>query len=116
MIELKATTTTDLLTEAKEGMVAIGTGGDPNDWIEGINKMMVDEEVTSNPEIFTDIRSFDIGDLHYLVFMFPEPEVDEDFNVGRLAMVRLANGEFLKWLSDFKVNTLGDGDGVELED
>ena len=94
----------ELVDEFKDdGIVAIGCGGDINGWFDGVNNILKDKNVTDNPQAIRRAYRFKYDDLTCLLFPFPE-DVD-DFNIGRLAIVRL-DYPWMKWWSDFKVNQL----------
>lgn len=87
-----------MMLKDKEGLVCLGCGGNLDEWYEGINKMMVEEGVTTNPYIFKEVAVVTLPNIVIMVFFFPEDILD--FNVGRLAIVRL-NFDWMKWLSDY---------------
>ena len=96
---IKKVTKADIIKMTNtEGLICLGTGGDLEEWVEGINEMMVEENVTTNKKVFTDIYAFEDGETTNLLFLFPETK--SEFNVSRLAMVRLQY-DWMKWLSDY---------------
>lgn len=96
--ELKSMTDT-------EGLILQGCGGDLQEWVDGINEMLTDEQILQNGSTFTDVASFEHGGLTNLLFNMD----NVDLNVGKLAMWRIAtHGNFGgTWLSDYRVNRLG---------
>lgn len=86
-----------------EGLVCLGCGGNLNEWVDGVNNIMLSQNVTSHPKIFGDAIHFEYEGLTNLLFPFPTDS--DDFNVSRLAIVRL-HYDWMKWWSDYKDNTL----------
>lgn len=86
-----------------EGLVCLGCGGDLNEWVDGVNNIMLSQGVTSHPKILGDAIQFEYEGLTNLLFPFPTDS--DDFNVSRLAIVRL-HYDWMKWWSDYKDNTL----------
>ena len=86
-----------------EGLVTIGCGGDSNEWYIGVNNILLEEKVTEKPQSIGCAYRFEYEGLTNLLFPFPKDITD--FNVGRLAIVRL-HYDWMKWWSDYKNNTL----------
>lgn len=87
-------------------MVVLGTGGDLNDWVNGISNILQKENIvkdgvdtfTSASVITGNIRG--VGGRKDLLLIFnPEANVQ----VGKLAMWRLRFGD-ISWLEDYTVN------------
>ena len=78
----------------KEGLVLQGCGGDPQEWLDGINGLLTDEGILKN------------GSLTNILFPF---EDGVEIDMGKLAMWRLHSHEQFgaTWLSDYVPNRLG---------
>ncbi len=90
----------------KEGLVLQGCGGDPQEWLNGINQMLTDENILRNGTRFTEISVFKHDGSTCLLFPFDDTV---DLDMGRLAMWRLQTHSAFggTWLSDFVDNRLG---------
>ncbi len=57
---MKQITTHDLrrMTDS-EGLILQGCGGDLNDWVDGINKILTDEGILLGGDTFKDVSSFE---------------------------------------------------------
>ena len=90
----------------KEGLVLQGCGGDPQEWLDGINGLLTDEGILKNGSKFENISVFQNGELTNILFPF---EDGMDIDMGRLAMWRLRSHEQFggTWLSDYVPNKLG---------
>lgn len=90
----------------KEGLVLQGCGGDPREWVDGINKLFTDEDILRNGSKFENIAVFQNGGLTNILFSF---EDGIELDIGRLAMWRLCSHEQFggTWLSDYVPNRLG---------
>ena len=89
-----------------EGLILQGCGGDPQEWLDGINSLLTDEGVLKNGSRFENISVFQNGDLTNILFPF---EDGVDIDMGKLAMWRLHSHEQFggTWLSDYVPNRLG---------
>ena len=89
----------------KEGLILQGCGGDPQEWIDGINNMLTDEGILLEDTRFQNVSRFQHDGVTNLLFPFE----DVKLNVGKLAMWRLKTYEMLggTWLSDYVDNRLG---------
>ena len=100
--------TTDALRRMsnQEALVIQGCGGDLQEWVDGINDILTQEDILQDGTKFNDCLSFQKNDTTCLAFLFSE---DVKINVGKLAMWRLATqGNFGgTWLSDYVPNQLG---------
>ena len=103
-----STVTTDDLRRmnGKEGLVLQGYGGDPQEWLDGINSLLTDEGILKNGSRFENISVFQNGDLTNILFPF---EDGVDIDMDKLAMWRLRSHEQFggPWLSDYVPNKLG---------
>lgn len=100
--------TTDELRrmEDQEGLILQGCGGDPQEWLDGINEILTEERVLKKGARFEEAYTFEHDGLTCLLFPFKEGMVIE---MGRLAMWRLQTHPHLggTWLSDYVPNKLG---------
>ena len=89
----------------KEGLILQGCGGDPQEWIDGINDMLTDDGILLEGTRFQNVSRFKVDGHTNLLFPFEDVKV----NVGRLAMWRLKTHEMFggTWLSDYVDNRLG---------
>lgn len=93
----------DLLKyKSKEGLILQGCGGDPQEWIDGINDLLTKQEILLDGTKFKteDCAVFDNDGSTCILYEFNE---DVKLNVGKLAMWRIGtHSEFGgTWLSDF---------------
>ena len=99
--------TTDELRrmDDSEGLILQGCGGDPQEWVDGINELLTDAGILRGVEAFTDVRRFEHDGLTNLLFHMDGVKLD----VGKLAIWRLQTHERFggTWLSDYVLNRLG---------
>lgn len=90
--------------DGKEGLILMGCGGDLQEWLDGINDMLTNENILLNGSKFESCSAFQMKDLTCLLFPFEGVELD----AGKLAMWRLASWQQFggTWLSDFVPNHL----------
>ena len=103
---MKDITLDELKTMRKhEGMIIQGCGGDPQEWIDGIQDLLTTEEILLDGDTFKDVFRFENEGVTCLLFDFR----DTKLNVGKLAMWRLStHGAFGgTWLSDYLDNRFG---------
>lgn len=88
-----------------EGLILQGCGGDPQEWVDGINEMLTNEGILLDGDTFKDVAAFENDGMTNLLFNMD----DVKLNVGKLAMWRLqSHGTFGgTWLSDYLPNRLG---------
>lgn len=88
-----------------EGLVLQGCGGEPQEWVDGINGLFIEEGILQNGDKFKEISVFEHDGLTNLVFHME----GVDLNIGRLAVWRLnTHGNFGgTWLSDYLLNKFG---------
>ena len=88
-----------------EGLILQGCGGDPNEWVDGINELFTEEGILLDGSTFTDATVFENEGLTNLLFNMD----DVKLNMGRLAMWKLqSRGTFGGyWVSDYLPNKLG---------
>jgi hypothetical protein len=88
-----------------EGLVLQGCGGALNEWVDGINEMLTDENILINGARFTDVSAFGHNGVSNLLFNMDGVDLD----MGKLAMWRLQSRETFggTWLSDYLPNQMG---------
>ena len=101
--------TTDDLRRMRddEGIIFQGCGGDPQEWVDGINGLFTEAGILLYASTFQaeNVSVFQNGELTCLLFPFEGVELA----VGKLAMWRIqTHGQFGgTWLSDYVPNRLG---------
>lgn len=103
---MKTVTTEELRNMAgQEGLVLQGCGGDPQEWLDGINDLLTREGILKNGSRFQEAMIFKHDGLTNILFPFE----GVDLSVGRLAVWRLhSHAQFGgTWLSDYVPNRLG---------
>lgn len=106
-MSIKHITTNDLRRMSNtEGLILQGCGGDLQEWVDGLNKMLTEEGILQNGSKFTECSAFEHNGLTCLLFPFKDVSVD----VGRLAIWRLKTHDTFggTWLSDYVPNYLGE--------
>lgn len=93
------------IMKEKEGLVLQGCGGDPQEWLDGINDMLTDAGILRNGSRFKNISVFKNNDCTCILFPFDDVDID----IGKLAMWRIRTHEQFggTWLSDYVPNRLG---------
>lgn len=91
--------------EDKEGLILQGCGGDPKEWVDGINQMLTEEGILLEGTEFTEVSVFEHDGLACILYPFE----DVKLAMGRLAVWRLQTHETFggTWLSDYVPNRLG---------
>ena len=89
----------------REGLILQGCGGDPQEWLEGINEMLTDAGILRNGSRFERASLFEYDGRTNMLFDFEGVDLD----VGKLAMWRLTTYGTIggTWLSDYVPNRLG---------
>ena len=105
---IKQITTDDLRRmEDQEGLVLQGCGGDPQEWVDGINRELTEAGILLNGSTFQaeSVSSFQHDGVTNLLFPFEDVEL----NIGKFAMWRIQTHEQFggTWLSDYVPNRLG---------
>lgn len=111
-MSIKQITTDDLRRmNDSEGIIFQGCGGDPQEWVDGINELFTENKILLNGTKFTDVYRFQHEPVTCLLFPF---SLDVQIDIGKLAMWRLGTHSQFggTWLSDFVENNLG---GFECE-
>lgn len=92
----------------QEGLILQGCGGELQDWVDGINDMLIKSDILFDGTKFKaeNCLAFENEGLTNLLFPFSE---DVKLNMGKLAMWRLQTHENFggEWLSDYVNNRLG---------
>ena len=93
-----------------DGLVLQGCGGDPNDWLKGINEMLTEAGILKNGGAFEDISVFEHNGVTNILYPFDDLS-PETLDMGKLAAWRLQTHEHFggTWLSDYLPNQLGIG-------
>ena len=100
-MKFQMTTTNELHDLAfSEGLVLQGCGGDPNEWIDGINQMFADLGILQDQSKFDQAFVFYNEGLTCILFPFTD---SLKLDLGKLAAWRLATHSEMggTWLSDF---------------
>lgn len=108
-MKIKRININDLLKyEGREGLVLQGCGGEPQEWIDGINDSLTKQEILLDGTRFSykDCAIFDNDGSTCILFQFTE---EQNLNVGKLAMWRLGTHSELgsTWLTDFVDHKFG---------
>lgn len=107
------TITTDDVRQMQdqEALILQGCGGEPQEWLDGINDLFANEGILLNGTRFQDCSVFQHGGRTCILFPFEGVEL----NIGRLAMWRIqSHGKYGgTWLSDYIPNYLDNPDYAE---
>lgn len=89
----------------KEGLILQGCGGDPKEWVDGINQMFTEEGILLEGTKFTEVSVFEHDGLSCILYPFEDVKI----GMGKLAVWRLQTHEDFggTWLSDYVPNHLG---------
>ena len=90
----------------QEGLVLQGCGGDPQEWLDGINEILAQECILKKGAGFEEAYTFRHDGLTCMLFPFKE---NMELDMGKLAIWRLASYSTFggTWLSDYVPNRLG---------
>ena len=90
----------------REGLILQGCGGDPQEWLDGINQILTDEGILKKGTGFEDAYTFRHDGLTCMRFPFKQ---DMELDMGKLAVWRLGTHSTFggTWLSDYVPNRLG---------
>ena len=105
-MEIQNITVEDLRRmEDKEGLILQGCGGEPGEWVKGINDLLTQDGILLEGTTFTHVSVFQNEGLTCLLFPFEDVKLD----IGKLAMWRLQTHDTFggTWLSDYIDNRLG---------
>lgn len=91
--------------DGHEGLILQGCGGDPQEWLDGINEMLTESGILSGGSKFETISVFENNGCTNILFDF----AGVDINIGKLATWRLEAHETFSgtWLSDYVEIHLG---------
>lgn len=91
--------------DGQEGLILQGCGGDPQEWVDGINGILTQAGILLDGSRFEAVSVFQHDGLTDLLFPFDGVKLD----MGRLAVWRLqTHSQFGgTWLSDYVPNRLG---------
>ncbi len=105
-MSIKTITADDLRRmKGQEGLILQGCGGDPQEWLDGINDLLTKEGILLNGSKFESCSVFKHDDLTCILYPFEDTEL----NIGKFAVWRLATHDNFggTWLSDYVPNRLG---------
>ena len=105
-MEIKNITTDDLRhMNGKEGLILQGCGGDVQEWVDGINKMLTDKGILLDNTKFERVSVFKGDGVTCILYPFEDVHLD----TGKLAMWRLQSYTAFAgtWLSDYVDNRFG---------
>ncbi len=91
--------------EGQESLVIQGCGGDPQEWVDGINGLLTEAGILLDGNKFENVSSFQHDGVTCLLFPFENEKLD----MGKFAMWRLQTHDQFggAWLSDYVPNQLG---------
>ncbi len=99
--------TTDELCRLRntEGLILQGCGGEPQEWLDGLNQILTKEGILRDGDTFKDVSVFEHDGHTDILFGMDDVKLD----IGRLAMWRLRSHSTFggTWLSDFLPNKFG---------
>lgn len=89
----------------KEGLVLLGCGGEPKEWVDGINQTLTEAGILLDGTEFQEVSVFEHDGLVCILYPFE----DVKLAMGKLAIWRLQTHETFggTWLSDYVPNRLG---------
>ncbi len=91
--------------EDKEGLILQDCGGDPQEWLDGINNLFTSNGILRNGSKFENIQVFEHNGSTNILYPFDDVEL----HMGKLAVWRLSSHATFEgtWLSDYVSNRLG---------
>ena len=99
--------TTDELKRmtSADSLILQGCGGDPDEWLDDINKSFTNMGILRNGDVFKGIHVFEHNGLTNIMFDMENVDLD----IGRLAAWRMQTHSVYAgaWSSDYLTNTLG---------
>jgi hypothetical protein len=89
----------------REVLILQGCGGEPQEWLDGINEMFTENGILRGGDQFRNVSVFEHDGHTNLLFHMDEVDLD----IGKLAMWRLQSHSTSGgcWLSDYLSNKLG---------
>lgn len=106
-MSVKTITTDELRRRFQdEGLILQGCGGNPQEWVDGINEMFTSDGILLNGTKFQNCSVFEHDGRTCILYPFDD---EGDVNIGKLAMWRIQTHSNFGgvWLSDFVHNELG---------
>lgn len=97
-----------------EGLILQGCGGDPQEWLDGVNELLTQEGILLDGAAFQEAYVFEHDGLTNILFSMEDVKLD----VGKLAIWRIASQDTFggTWLSDYLPNRLGvDRDAPQMD-
>ena len=97
-----------------EGLILQGCGGDPQEWLDGVNELLTREGIMLEGAAFQEADVFEHDGLTNILFSMEDVKLD----VGKLAIWRIASHDTFggTWLSDYLPNRLGvDRDAPQMD-
>lgn len=90
----------------KEGLILQSCGGDPQEWLDGINGLLTENKLLLDGTKFENIYVFEHEGFTNILFPF---DGSAKLDMGRLAVWRLQTHDAFggTWLSDYVPNRLG---------
>ncbi len=91
--------------EGQEGLILQGCGGDPQEWVDGINRELTEAGILLDGSKLENVVSFRHDGVTCLLFPFGDAEL----TIGKFAMWRIQTHDRYggTWLSDYVPNRLG---------
>lgn len=89
----------------KEGIVLLGAGGDPQEWIDGVTKILNEEDIVkgTSEELWGKANLLTTTGGRTDIALTFNHNNGPKFNMGKMAMWRLKFGD-CSWISDYLVN------------
>lgn len=103
---MKTITTKELRNmNHQEGLILQGCGGDLQEWVDGINGILREQDILLDGKSLEDVAVFPYEGLTNLLFTFGEHKLD----IGKLAIWSIQSHEQFggTWISDYVENKLG---------
>ena len=114
-MKINQITLTDLRRmNGKEGLILQGCGGETQEWVDGINKMLADKGILLDDTKFENVSVFKSDGVTCILYPFENVHLD----IGKLAMWRLQSYTAFAgmWLSDYVDNRLGGFEAGQSDD
>lgn len=111
-MKINQITLTDLRRmNGKGGLILQGCGGETQEWVDGINKMLTDKGILLDDTKFENVSVFKSDGVTCILYPFEDVHLD----IGKLAMWRLQSYTAFAgmWLSDYVDNRLGGFEPVQ---
>jgi hypothetical protein len=88
-----------------DGLILQGCGGDPAEWVSGINEMLTKESILLDCDLFKEAYVFEHDGITNILFNMENVKLD----MGKLAIWRLKSHATFGgyWLGDYLANRLG---------